>query len=332
MNLRNLTMDAVRLTEMAAIASSRYMGWGDKEAADQAAVDAMREVFQLVPADGTIVIGEGQKDEAPMLYIGEQVGNRKGPSVDVAVDPLEGTTIVAQGGQGALSVLAFGPEGAFLKTPEVYMMKLAVGPAARGAIDLNEDLETNVQRAAAAKGISLRGFTCILLERERNQPYIDTLRNLGCRIRLIQHGDVSAALATCLGESGVDMLVGIGNSPEGILSAAALQCFGGDFQGRLHPIGNKQENRLEDTEFEDLDKVYTIDELASREELLFSCTGVTDGEFLDGVRYDGKDVITQSMVLRSTKSTRRYVRGYHREDIKIGPDSAPLIRREKKFT
>lgn len=328
MLLRNLTLDTVRLTELAAIAASRYMGWGDKDAADQAAVDAMRDMFQYVPVEGTVVIGEGEKDKAPMLYIGEKVGNGNGPKVDVAVDPLEGTSIVARGGSGALAVLGMGPEGSFLNAPDVYMMKVAVGPDARGGIDLEEDFETNVRRAAEARGKTLEAFTCVLLDRPRNEHLIEKLRELGCRIKLIEHGDVSASLATCLPESGVDMLAGIGNSPEGVLSAAALQCFGGDFQGRLNPIGDDQYERLKKMDISNLEKIYTIDELASGEDLLFSCTGVTSGDFLDGVRYDGEEIITHSMVLRSSSHTRRYIQGHHRADQKI-PDDEEMPQVEK---
>ncbi len=320
MLLRNLTLDTVRLTELAAIAASRYMGWGDKNAADQAAVDAMRDMFQYVPVDGTVVIGEGEKDKAPMLYIGEEVGDGSGPKVDIAVDPLEGTEIVARGGSGALAVLGMGPEGSFLNAPDVYMMKIAVGPDARGTIDLAEDFETNVRRAAEARDKSLDAFTCVLLDRARNEHLIEKLRQLGCRIKLIEHGDVSASLATCLPESGVDMLAGIGNSPEGVLSAAALQCFGGDFQGRLNPIGDGQYERLDKMNISNLEKIYTIDELASGDDLLFACTGVTSGDFLEGVHYDGQEIITHSMVLRSSSHTRRYIRGYHRADKKLQGD------------
>ena len=328
MNFRLLTLDAVRLTELAAIGASRYMGWGDKEAADQAAVDAMRDMFQYVPVQGTVVIGEGEKDEAPMLYVGEEVGSGDGPEVDIAVDPLEGTTLVAKGGMGALCVVAMGPKGAFLNAPDVYMMKLAVGPEARGKIDLDDPFEDNVRRVAEARDKSLRSLTCILLDRPRNQPYIETLRQLGCRIKLIEHGDVSASLATCLSESGVDLLAGIGNSAEGVLSAAALQCFGGDFQGQLNPIGEPQHERLERMNFENHQQKYEIEDLASDKDLLFSCTGVTDGDFLDGVYYDGRDIITHSMVLRSAKGTRRFVETVHCEDEKLDlTDDAPLVLR-----
>ncbi|MFP4687618.1 MAG: class II fructose-bisphosphatase [bacterium] len=328
MMLRQLTLDTVRLTELAAIAASRYMGWGDKNAADQAAVDAMRDMFSYVPVDGTVVIGEGEKDQAPMLYIGEKVGTGDGPAVDVAVDPLEGTTIVARGGAGALCVLALGPRGSFLHAPDVYMMKIAVGPDARGAIDLEDDFSENVKRVAALKDKPLQSFTCVLLDRPRNAELIKTLRSLHCRIKLIDHGDVSASLATCLPESGIDMLAGIGNSAEGVLSAAALQCFGGDFQSRLNPLGDRQYARLEKMGIDNLNKIYRIDDLASGDDLLFSCTGVTDGDFLDGVRYDGKDIITHSMVLRSSRGTRRVIRGYHSEEEKFkDSDMAPLVTR-----
>ncbi len=329
MNLRNLALDTVRLTELAAIAASRYMGWGDEAAADQAAVDAMRKMFQYVPVKGTVVIGEGEKDRAPMLYIGEKLGTGEGPEVDVAVDPLEGTTIVARGGFGALCVLAMAPVGSFLNAPDVYMMKLAAGPEARGQLDLRQDLETNVRRVAKAKNKSLKTLTCVLLDRPRNQSYVATLRQLGCRIKLIDHGDVSAALATCMPNSGVDMLVGIGNSAEGVLSAAALQCFGGDIQGRLNPIGDAQYERLIAMGYDDYEKIYSIDSLARGDELIFSCTGVTDGDFLDGVLYDGSEIITHSMVLRSSSKTRRLIVGYHDEAAKFGgtDTDAPLISR-----
>ncbi len=328
MNLRNLALDSVRLTELAAIAASRYMGWGDKEAADQAAVDAMRSMFRHVPVEGTVVIGEGQKDKAPMLYIGESVGSGEGPGVDIAVDPLEGTTIVARGGAGALCVLAMGPEDSFLNAPDVYMMKLAAGPEARGKLDLTEDLETNARRVAKAKEKSLETLTCVLLDRPRNEEYISTLRALGCRIKLIEHGDVSAALATCMPESGVDMLVGIGNSAEGVLSAAALQCFGGDIVTRFNPIGDPQYERLEDMGYTDYDEIYSIGDLAREDEILFACTGVTDGDFLDGVRYDGEQIITHSMALRSSSKTRRLIIGQHSESEKFGEDDeAPLLPR-----
>lgn len=328
MTLRQLTLDTVRLTELAAIAASRYMGWGDKNAADQAAVDAMRDMFSYVPVDGTVVIGEGEKDRAPMLYIGEKVGSGEGPKVDVAVDPLEGTTIVARGGSGALCVLAMGPEGSFLHAPDVYMMKLAVGPDARGVIDLSDDFATNVKRVAEAKDKPLESFTCVLLDRARNEELIKTLRSLHCRIKLIDHGDVSASLATCLPESGIDMLAGIGNSAEGVLSAAAMQCFGGDFQTRFNPIGDRQFQRLEKMGIDDFEKIYSVDDLAAGDDILFACTGVTDGDFLDGVRYDGKEIITHSMVLRSSRGTRRVIHGYHSEEEKFkGTGDAPLFSR-----
>lgn len=327
-NLRLYTLDAVRLTELAAIGASRYMGWGDKEAADQAAVDAMREMFERIPIRGTVVIGEGEKDEAPMLYIGEDVGSGEGPELDIAVDPLEGTTLVAEGGSGALCVVAFGPKGSFLNAPDVYMMKLAVGPEARGEIDLDDPFEDNVRRVAEARGKSLRSLTCILLDRPRNKPYINTLREMGCRIKLIDHGDVSASLAMCLPESGVDMLAGIGNSAEGVLSAAALQCFGGDFQARLNPIGDPQYERLARMDFKDHEKKYQMEDLAAGDDLLFACTGVTDGDFLDGVRYDGEEIITHSMVLRSAQRTRRFIEAVHQEEQKLDNwDDVPLVTR-----
>lgn len=307
MDTDQLAQHALKLTEDAAIEASRYVGKGDKDAADQAAVDAMRDRFRTVPIDGRVVIGEGEKDEAPMLYIGEEVGTTEGPAVDIAVDPLEGTTLTAEGSRRALCVLAMAPEGAFLHAPDVYMMKMAVGAEARGGIDLDDEFALNVERVADAKNKELSSLTCVLLDRERNRKYIETLRELDCRVRLIDHGDISAALSACVPETEVDMLAGIGNSAEGVLSAAAIQCFGGGFQARLNPIGDAQHERLDGIGIEDHEKLYSIDDLADGDDVIFSCTGVTEGDFLDGVHVRDDEIFTESLLITSD-SVRRKIR------------------------
>ncbi|MFB6346923.1 MAG: class II fructose-bisphosphatase [bacterium] len=304
MDTDRLSQHALKLTEEAAIAASRYVGKGDKNAADQAAVDAMRDRFRSVPIDGRVVIGEGEKDEAPMLYIGEEVGSASSPRVDIAVDPLEGTTLTAEGSRRALCVLAMAPDGSFLHAPDVYMMKLAVGAQARGAIDIEDDFAINVERVADAKNKELSSLTCVLLDRDRNREYIETLRELDCRVRLIDHGDISAALSACVPETEVDLLAGIGNSAEGVLSAAAIQCFDGDFEAQLNPIGDSQHERLDDIGIEDHEKTYSIDDLAEGEDVVFSCTGVTEGDFLDGVHVLEDEIYTESLLITSDNVRR----------------------------
>ena len=328
MVVERYAQEALRITEQAAIQASRYVGKGDKNAADQAAVNAMRSQFEDAPFRGEVVIGEGQKDEAPMLYIGEKVGAQPEPVLDVAVDPLEGTTLTANGARRALCVLALGPEGAFLHAPDVYMMKLCVGPEAHGVIDLDADFETNVRRVAEAKDMELSSLTCVLLDRERNEEYIRTLRELDCRVRLIEHGDISAALSACVPETEVDMLAGIGNSAEAVLSAAAAQCFEGDFEGRLNPIGTAQHKRLDDMGFDDHARKYTVDELAGGEEMVFSCSGVTDGDFLKGVHVREGELVTHTLLI-TTEGIRRIIESRHIEppahDINDQPPLPGLI-------
>lgn len=305
MDTDQLAQHALKLTEEAAIEASRYVGKGDKDAADQAAVDAMRDRFREVPVDGRVVIGEGEKDEAPMLYIGEEVGCAKSPRVDVAVDPLEGTALTARGARRALCVLAMAPEDSFLHAPDVYMMKMAVGADAYGEVDLEDEFAINVERVADAKEKELSSLTCVLLDRDRNREYIETLRDLDCRVRLIDHGDISAALSACVPETEVDMLAGIGNSAEGVLSAAAIQCFGGDFQARLNPIGEAQHDRLDEIGIEDHRKHFSIDDLADEEDVIFSCTGVTEGDFLDGVHVRDDEIFTESLLITSDHVRRK---------------------------
>lgn len=316
--------EALQITEQAAMEASRYVGKGDKDAADQAAVDAMRERFEDVPFKGEVVIGEGEKDEAPMLYIGEKVGSGDEAYVDVAVDPLEGTTLTARGARRALCVLALAPDGSFLNAPDVYMMKLCVGPEAHGAIDLNDDFETNVRRIAEAKEMELSSLTCVLLDRERNEKYVETLRELNCRVRLINHGDISAALSACVPETEVDLLAGIGNSAEGVLSAAAVQCFDGDFEARLNPIGEAQHERLDDVGIDDHEKHYTVDDLADGEEMVFVCTGVTDGDFLRGVHVREGELVTHSLLI-TTEGIRRIIESRHIQPPETDPSSQPPL-------
>ncbi len=324
MVVKQYAHQALRITEEAAIEASRYVGKGDRHAADQAAVDSMRTNFEGVNFAGRVVIGEGEKDEAPMLYIGEELGSEDGPRVDIAVDPLEGTTLAARGDRRALSVLALGPENSFLHAPDVYMMKLAVGRRARGEINLRDDFDVNVERVAEAKNKDLSSLTCVLLDRERNRKYIDTLRYLDCRVRLIDHGDISAALSACVPETEVDLLAGIGNSAEGVLSAAAIQCFGGDFEARLNPIGEAQHERLDSIGIGNHEKHYSLNELAGEEEVVFSCTGVTEGDFLEGIHVRDDEMYAESLLITSD-GVRRKIRSRFTtlEEYQI-PDQPPL--------
>ena len=309
---RELALELVRVTELAALASAPWIGRGNKEEADQAAVTAMRAMFDSVSIRGTVVIGEGEMDEAPMLYIGEQVGNGQGPRVDVAVDPLEGTEIVAKGLNNALSVIAIAPEGKLLHAPDIYMEKLAVGPELRGKVSLDEALETTVRKAAAALNRDLKELTVMILERERHREHIRILRELGVRIRFLTAGDVSGAIATAFPESGIDMYVGSGGAPEGVLAAAALKCLGGDFQGRLMPLTDEEMERCKSMGLSDPLGLLTMDDLVGDDDVIFAATGVTPGEFLGGVRYlPGQRAETHSMVMRARTGTVRIVKASH---------------------
>lgn len=316
---RNLALEFVRITEAAALASARFMGRGDEKAADQAAVDAMRRAFNTVRINGTVVIGEGERDEAPMLYIGEQVGmaDKSDPVVDIALDPLEGTTICATGGVGAISVIAVAERGGFLHAPDTYMDKLAVGPGAKGVIDIDAPVTLNVQKVAKALGKDVTEVTVVILDRPRHSDIIMQVRKLGARINLIKDGDVSAAVATSWKESGIDMLIGIGGAPEGVISAAALKCLGGDFQGRLHFRNEEEKVRARRMGVENLEKAYQLDELA-KGPVMFCATGITGGPLLKGVRVlPGHKCLTQSVVMRSATGTVRTVDAEHSLDRKI---------------
>jgi len=306
---RNLALEAVRVTEAAALNCARLTGRGDETAADQAAVDAMRKAFDALAIDGTVVIGEGERDEAPMLYIGEKVGSG-GPKVDIALDPLEGTTICATGAPNALSVIAMGDGGNLLHCPDTYMEKIAAGPAGRGVVDLDKSPTENLRALAKAKGCNVEDLMVIILSRPRHEAIIKEVRQAGARIRLIGDGDVSAAIATTKPETGIDLLLGIGGAPEGVLAAAALRCVGGEFQGRLAPRNNEEIERAKKMGVKDIKKKFTIDELAAGD-VMFAATGVTDGDYLQGVHFFPGGATTQSVVMRSKTRTVRVVNAVH---------------------
>ncbi len=308
---RNLALEAVRVTEFAALAASRLMGRGDEKAADQAAVDAMRRALNSLDIDGKVVIGEGERDEAPMLFIGEKVGTGKGPKIDIALDPLEGTTITAKGGANALAVIAMAEDGGFLHAPDVYMDKLAVGPGLpAGVVDLDRSPLDNLKALAEAKAINVEDLVVCILDRPRHQDLIQAVRDSGARIMLISDGDVSGVIATTNPESGVDIYMGSGGAPEGVLAAAALRCIGGQFQGRLLFRNDDERGRARRLGLTDLNRKYDLEELASGD-VMFAATGVTSGSMLAGVRRVGDGVSTESLVMRSKTGTVRKIETYH---------------------
>ena len=309
---RNLALELVRVTEAAALAAGRWQGRGDKEAADQAAVDAMRLMMDTVPMDGIVVIGEGEKDEAPMLFNGERVGSGEPPEVDVAVDPIDGTTLTSKGMSGAIAVVAVADRGSmFDPGPCVYMEKIVVGEEAADVIDLEAPIAENLERVAKAKGTDIEGVTVTILERERHEQIVKEIREAGGRIRFITDGDVAGAIAAAREGTGVDMLIGIGGTPEGVIAATAIRCLGGSMQGRLWPR-NDQEREAAIEQGYDLDRVLTEKDLAGGENSFFACTGITDGDLVKGVRYRGDSAITQSIVMRSRSGTVRIVDALHR--------------------
>lgn len=308
---RNLGMDLVRATEAAALAAARWMGRGDKEAADQAAVDAMRYLLKSTPMDGIVVIGEGEKDQAPMLFNGERVGSGDPPEVDVAVDPIDGTTLTSKGQPGALSVVAVSERGSmFDPGPCFYMEKIACGPEAADAIDLDATVSDNLKAVAKAKGADIDDLTVIILDRDRHTEIIDEIRSAGARIRLISDGDVAGAISAASPSTGVDLLIGIGGTPEGVIAAAALKCIGGAIQGRLWPRNDEERQAAIDAGY-DLNRILTTDDLVSGD-AFFAATGVTDGELLDGVRYTGLGARTTSIAMRSRSGTVRRISSEHR--------------------
>ncbi len=317
---RNLALEAVRVTEAAALAASRWMGRGDEKSADQAAVNAMREALNSLAMDGRVVIGEGERDEAPMLFIGEEVG-KGGPKTDIALDPLEGTTITAKGGPNALAVIAMAAEGCFLNAPDVYMDKIAVGGGLpKGVVDLDATPEDNLKALAAAKDVRIEDLVVCILDRPRHQEAIGRVRDAGARIMLIGDGDVSGVIATSQQESGVDLYLGQGGAPEGVLAAAALRCIGGQFQGRLVFRNDDERKRATRIGIEDFDRKYDLLDLASGD-VMFAATGVTDGSMLQGVRRYHAGASTHSMIMRSNTGTVRFIEAHHNFSRKTWYDS-----------
>ena len=308
---RNLALELVRVTEAAAMAAARFMGRRDKEAADQAAVDAMRYTLHSVDMDGVVVIGEGEKDEAPMLYRGERVGNGTPPAVDVAVDPIDGTMLLANGRPGAISVVAIAERGSLFFTHLPYMEKMAVGPKARGRIDLTAPVRQNLRRIAEAEGRSVDDLTVVILDRPRHEQLMKEVKEAGARIKLISDGDVAPAIMAALEEeTGIDALMGIGGGPEAVVAACALKCLGGDIQGRLWPR-DEAERRLVEAEGHEVEQVLTLDDLCRGQNIFVAVTGITDGELLRGVRYQGAWARTSSLVMRSASGTVRWVEAKH---------------------
>ncbi len=311
---RNLALELVRVTESAALAASRWVGRGDKLGADGAAVEAMRTVLTTVPMDGVVVIGEGEKDDAPMLFNGERIGDGTPPLTDIAVDPIDGTTLTALGRGNALAVIAVSERGTmFNPGPCVYMEKIAVGPDAAGSIDITASPTQNLRWVAKAKGTSVRDLTVVILDRERHGELIDEVRASGARIKLISDGDIFGAIATAWPDAGVDVLIGIGGTPEGVTSAAALKCMGGEIQGRLWPRNDTERKAALDAGY-DLDRVLGTDDLVQGDNCFFAATGVTDGELLQGVRFEAGGATTQSLVMRSRSGTVRLIEARHRLD------------------
>lgn len=308
---RNLALEFVRVTEAAALECARHMGKGDPTSADQTAVNAMRKMFNSVDIDGTVVIGEGERDEAPMLYIGEKVGTKKPPKVDIALNPLECTNSVVCGRPNALSAIAVAESGNFLHAPDTYMEKIAVGPKAKEAIDLRLGPEENLKRIAEVLDYHIEDITVVILDRPRHENLIKKIRKAGARIQLIPDGDISAAIATAIPDTGVDVLMGIGGAPEGVIAAAALRCVGGGMQARLVPRNQEEEKRAKKMGLKDLGKIFRENELAKGDNIMFAATGVTDGDMLKGVRFFGGGAHTHSIVMRSKSGTIRFIETTH---------------------
>ena len=315
---RILTLEIARVTERAAVAAAHLRGRGDEKAADQAAVDAMRSELNTLAIEGVIVIGEGERDEAPMLFIGEQVGTGEGPSVDVALDPLEGRTVCAKNLPNSLAVIAMTGRGSLLNAPDVYMEKIAVGPGyPEGVVDLAEPPEVNLQALARAKGVAVSEITACILDRPRHAPLIEAVREAGAAIRLIGDGDIAGVIHTTDPEqTGIDIYMGIGGAPEGVLAAAALRCTGGQIQGRLQLNTNDKRARAEKMGISDPYRIYSTNEMASGD-VIFAATGVTDGNLLDGVRFYNDRIVTHTLLMRSRSRTVREMRAYHHDKSKF---------------
>lgn len=312
---RSLALEFVRVTEAAAIASGRWMGRGEKNIADGAAVDAMRLAFDNVPINGRVVIGEGEMDEAPMLYIGEEVGSG-GLEVDIAVDPIEGTNLIAKGVPGSIAVLAVAKRGCLLHAPDMYMDKICVGPRAAGKIDINAPIQENLKAVASALDRKIEDMTVVILDRERHSKLIKDVRDAGARIKLISDGDVSPAIDVGIEGTGVHMLVGIGGAPEGVIAATALKCLGGDMQARLYPENDEEVARAIKMGITDVNKVLTIDDLVTGDDAFFVATAITNSDLLEGIRYFGGGARTHSIVMRYKTGTVRFVDTIHRIDRK----------------
>ncbi|AOT70102.1 class II fructose-bisphosphatase [Geosporobacter ferrireducens] len=315
---RNLALNLARVTEAAALGAAKYMGRGDKNIADQAAVDGMRKMFDTINIDGVVVIGEGEMDEAPMLYIGEKIG-RGGEAdlaVDIAVDPLDGTVLIAKGLPNAIAVVAIAPRGHLLNAPDMYMDKIAVGPKAKGVVDLNAPIQENLKNVAKALNKNITDLTVIMLDRERHEGMVAACREVGARIKLFQDGDVAAAIATCFDHTGIDIMIGIGGAPEGVIAAAALKCLGGEFQGKLVAYTEEEKARCIQMGV-DVNKVYGLDDLVKGNEAFFAATGISDGDLLKGVTYYGNNMArTHSVVMRAETGTIRFIEAIHRLDSK----------------
>ena len=308
---RNLALELVRVTETAAIAAAPWVGRGEKNLADQAAVEAMRKMINTVDMSGVVVIGEGEKDDAPMLHNGEEVGNGLGPACDVAVDPIDGTSLTANGMNGAISVIALAPRGSMYDPSAVfYMNKIVTGPEAAGVIDINASTKVNIQAVAKAKRMSVSDITVVVLNRPRHDVLLKDIREAGARIRLIQDGDVAAAIETARPETGIDLLMGIGGTPEGVITAAAMICLGGSIQGKLHPK-DKEEKERALAAGHDLNKVLTTRDLINSDDVFLSATGITDGELLRGIRYTSYGSISESLVMRGKSQTVRLIQTEH---------------------
>lgn len=308
---RSLSMELVRVTEAAALSSARWVGKGLKNEADDAATSAMRTVFDTIPMEGVVVIGEGEMDEAPMLYIGEELGTRDGPGVDLAVDPLEGTSIVAQGTWNALSVVAIADRGNLLHAPDMYMDKIVVGPEAVGKVDINASVVDNLNAVAEAKNKKIEDVLVTVLDRERHKELIQEIREAGARIKLIPDGDVAGAINTAFDWTGVDILLGVGGAPEGVIAAAAMKCLGGEIQGKLLPSNEEEVERCKQMGITDIDKVFYMDDFCSGDDAIFAATGVTDGELIKGVQFKGSSATTESVVMRAKSGTVRFIQGEH---------------------
>ena len=306
---RNLAIELVRVSEFAALAASKHIGRGNEKAADQAAVDAMRKCLNSLTISGTVVIGEGERDEAPMLYIGEEVG-AGGPQLDIALDPLEGTTITANGGENAMAVIALAQKGGFLNAPDVYMKKISANTQNQKIISLQQDLKSNIKELAQFKKVNIEDLVICILNRQRHIEDIEVIRSSGARIKMIDDGDVSAVIASVINSSNIDMYYGIGGAPEGVLAAAALQCLGGSIEGQLIFYNDQEILRAKKTGINDLDKFYSLDDLAHGD-IMFSATGVTDGTMLKGIKITKNYAETHSIVMRSKTGTIRHINGEH---------------------